>query len=218
MLPPPGPSQDPRPILAIARTAPTSDPRPSRPNWSMPTARPIPAASVGRHPHRLKKRRDAITKAIPTTLIPLGTQATPQDTHSHPRDFLRKGARVCRVPEVLPPMKNPRPGRHATRPRRLAFDPQTPPDSSRHCQPVLATVLRAGIRRDRKRLRPAGRPALSSRVARLARQRVHPPWLGRQGPAPSDRHQRDLPPEFGHSSGTPSNAIHGTGFWLDRSE
>ena len=97
----------PAPILAIARTA--RDERSKAQQAQLVDA--YRATDSGRKQLAdtligLKKRRDAITKAIPTTLI-LRERKQPRKTHIHIRgDFLRKGARVLPgVPEVLPPMK-----------------------------------------------------------------------------------------------------------------
>ena len=97
----------PGPILAIARTA--------RDKRSKAQQAQLVDAYRGTDSGRkqlsdtlidLKKRRDAINKAIPTTLV-LRERKQPRQTHIHIRgDFLRKGARVLPgVPEVLPPMK-----------------------------------------------------------------------------------------------------------------
>lgn len=56
---------------------------------------------------KLQRERDALAKAVPTTMI-LRERAKPRETHIHVRgDFLRKGAKVTPdVPDVLPPLES----------------------------------------------------------------------------------------------------------------
>ena len=68
-----------------------------------------------------------------------------------------------------------------------------PADGAGGGQPRLADALRHRAGEDGRRLRRAGRAAQPSRAARLAGRRVHPVRLGRQGAAPADGDQRDVP-------------------------
>ena len=68
-----------------------------------------------------------------------------------------------------------------------------PADGPGGRQPDLAAPFRHGTGEDGRELRRSGRAAVASRAARLARERADPHGLGREGHAPADRHQRDLP-------------------------
>ena len=70
-----------------------------------------------------------------------------------------------------------------------------------------------GTGQDRRELRRPGRAAVAPRAARLARDRAGPHRLGRQGDAPADRHQRDLPAGVARADRAPGRTTRRTACW-----
>ena len=116
------------------------------------------------------------------------------------------------VPSCLPPLPAGVPRNRLGLAQWLACA-RKPADGPRRRQPDLAAPFRHGAGQDGRELRHSGRAAVASRAARLAGDRAGPHRLGREGVAPADRHQRDLPAGVEREAGTWSRATRKTGCW-----
>ena len=139
------------------------------------------------------REEEARQLAAPTVMVmkEMGTAAR----HLHPRPRrVRQTYREsrCRAPGRLPADAD-RPADEPPWPRALDHLAGQPAHRARAGEPPLGAALRHRHRRQQRELRHAGRVAEPPGAARLARHRIHPPWLGHQGAAQDDRHQQDLP-------------------------
>ena len=118
--------------------------------------------------------------------------------------------RAGRAAGDLRPLRRP----HRGRPPRGA-GPLADRLAERPClavdrQPGLAVPFRPGDRRHPQRLRPDGPASHASRAARLAGGRVPRRRPVAQGPAPADRHVRDLPASVGRPTRRPRRSTRAT--------
>ena len=158
-----------------------------------------------RRPRRLARSipRVMVMEDMPKpreTFILTGARTTSRARRSTPA--CPRACRRCRPTRREPP----RPGPLARRRRQ-------PADGPRDGQPRLAAVLRHRPGEDGRGLRRPGREAVAPRAARLAGGRVRRQRLGREGAAPADRHQRDLPAVVAGSRPRWSSATRRTACW-----
>ena len=123
------------------------------------------------------------------------------DAPADPRR-IRQARRNCGARHSVCPC--PAPGRRGEQPaglREVARQPRKSAARARHREPLLADVFRHRNRENGRGFRRAGRMALPSGTARLARHRICSHRLGRQGHAEADRDERGIPAIVGSQAG-----------------
>src|SRR5688500_17308437 len=116
---------------------------------------------------------------------------SPGNIHARPRRFSQADARGAAWHAGLSAQAASRKP-HATRLRPLAGGRESADDGAIHRQPALASVLRQRSDFDERRLRPARRSAVASRIARLPGDGADSAGLELEATAAADRHVGDL--------------------------
>ena len=142
---------------------------------------------------QLRRQENALAAGVPEIMVmeelpsPRPAHLLARGAYDAPKELVaaRHAAAAAAVPGRRP-AQSPRPG-------PLADRSPPPADRPRRRQPDLADALRPRPGRDAGGLRQPGPAADASRAARLAGGDVHGVRLGRQGAAPPDRDERDVP-------------------------
>ena len=122
-------------------------------------------AQGARHPDGARDARAGRLRAA------VGVRAPPRELHRQGPAGLRRRAGIPAAARRRPDAEPPWPG-------ALARRRGEPVDGARRGQPRVGAAVRPRPRRDERRLRHAGEPAVASRAPRLARDGTGPPGAG----------------------------------------